>query len=100
MTQARLSSAVLPDPEGLGMVITTPTSISISTAKELILDQSSASKLRSKQRCESYIRGERSMKVLHVALAVSLLLIGSVAVAAQQKVDSGTAQPSQMQATP
>jgi len=40
------------------------------------------------------------MKVLHIALAASLLLIGSVAVAVQQKVDSGTAQLSQMAATP
>ena len=38
------------------------------------------------------------MKVLHVALAVSLLLIDSVA--AQRKVNSGTTQPSKMEATP
>lgn len=49
---------------------------------------------------EVTFKGERSMKVLHSAFVISLLLIGSVAVAAQQKVDSGTAQPPQVEAKP
>lgn len=49
---------------------------------------------------EVAFKGERRMRVLHFALAVSLLLIGSAAVAAQRKVDSGTVQPSQIEATP
>ena len=40
------------------------------------------------------------MKVLHSALAVSLLFIGCVTVAAQRKVDSGKAQPFQIETTP
>ena len=46
------------------------------------------------------MKGERSMNILHFALVVGLLLIGSAAVTTQRIVDSGTALSPQMETNP